>query len=205
MACLTDDSNASKAKKNSEVAKTKFDDDASKRFNIGSKYNNACLSRWLAPDEIKNAISQWLRNPKNMLVMLGIPDSGKTYFCVALANFFIGAKKNVRYMNTRRFFEEIQKNIQANQSQYEAIRKIAAVDILIFDDLAASTNSEWQKEVILDLVDQRYSEEKVTIFTSNLDWPSMRSLLGERTERRLHSEDNLIIILPNGGFKADGK
>ncbi len=191
--CLQDDSESSKSLVGDKMIISQ-PKDAALNFGMGAKYVNACLPKWTATKQHMDLVLKWSKDPKNMLVLIGPPETGKTYFCAAIANYFIEKGRLVKYFNSRRYFEEIQKAIQSDKSQYEAVRNIAQSDILILDDLGASTNSEWQKEVILDLIDQRYSSEKPTIITSNLDENNAKIALGERTTRRIFSE-NLVLTV----------
>lgn len=193
--CLQDDKEYEIAVANKEKTILKKSNDASEIFGLGSKYYNACLSKCRLDSQYIQAVSEWLANPKKMIILLGTPGTGKTYFCAAVANYFLEMKKPVHYTNVRRFIEKIQSNINSGKNQYEAISKLDDVEILIFDDLGASTNSEWQQEMILDIVDRRYSSEKPTIFTSNLSFEQIKKTFGERVERRLNARTNLKIIV----------
>lgn len=195
--CLQSDSKSSTYDSREISINQSKDQDAAIRFSLGSRYVNASLSRWNKNQNHVEAVSRWMSGQKNMLVLIGPPNTGKTYFCAAIANFLLQQQKNIRFYNPRRFFEEIQKTISAGQNQYYPIKAIAESPVLIFDDVGASTNSEWQKEVLLDLVDQRYSSNLPTIITSNLEEKAMISAFGERTARRIFSPDNLILTLGN--------
>lgn len=187
--CLKDDALCSDKSKATEIKHL----DASEVFSLGSKYYNACLSKWRADNGHKELISRWISKPKNMLVLLGEPGTGKTYFCCAVANYFMELKKEVFYINMRRFIDRLYKSIADKGNQFDAIQKITSKEILIFDDLGSTTNTDWQKEVLLDLIDIRYSNEKPTIFTSNLSFKNMEDQLDKRIERRLNAPENLRI------------
>lgn len=169
--------------------------DASVIFGKGTRYFNACLANWMADEFVKKQVSEWLRNPHDMIILLGAPETGKTYFCMALANYLFDQKKEVKYYDARRIFERVQEAIKKDHNQYAEVHKIARAEVLIIDDLGAGMNTEWQKEIMLDLIDQRYSEQKITIVTSNLSWDAMKDALGERISRRLQSKENLKLIV----------
>ena len=60
--------------------------------------------------------------------------------------------------------------------------------ILLFDDLGASGRrpSDWQLSAIRDLVDQRHSNKRPTLFTTNLDsWKAVEKLYGAHIASRL--------------------
>ncbi len=191
--CMKRNSDSSKGRVLEE--KKIVEKDAAYIFRLGHRYKNACLAQWMATEDQKKSVLGWLKNKKDTLVLSGPPKTGKTYFCCAIGNYLLEEKEEVYYLNIRRFYEEIQNAISKNENQYGAIRKIASKRILIIDDLAASTNSEWQKEVVLDLIDQRYSNNEPTVITTNLSESEMKNALGERTSRRIFAKGNCKIIL----------
>lgn len=192
--CLQDDCKASLALKN-EVEKTKPKQDACDLFGIGSRYRNASLTKWMATNDQKKQVADWLSNPRNMLVLSGDPGVGKTYFCVALANRFIEKEKEVHYINAHRFIELVGKCISNDKSQYDAINTVAKRPILILDDFGTASSSEWAKEVFFDLIDQRYNSKHPTIITTNLNSYDMKQQFNERTERRVFAPENLKITI----------
>lgn len=191
--CLQDDSRASLAMKNN-IAVQSEPTDAAIKFGIGKAYINASLSKWIAEPSQMDIIRTWVNNPKGFVALVGEPRTGKTYFCAAVANYFLEKKKQVKYLNCRRFYEEIQGAIRSDKSQYECIRNIAKNEILIIDDVAASTNSEWQKEVLLDLMDQRFSDEMPTIVTTNLTEKVFGEVVGARTASRVFSYVKMEVL-----------
>lgn len=191
--CLAEDCAMSKGASKKEVEAVEYD--AAHRFNLGARYVGASLSKWRADPMQQKYVNNWMKSDKCMLVLLGVPGTGKTYFCAAIANYLMEQKKHVRYFNSRWFFETIQKAIGAGNNQYETVKMIAEYDYLIFDDLGSSTNSEWQQEMLLELFDRRYSDKMPTIVTSNFDARSMEKALGGRTSRRVLDDQNFIISM----------
>lgn len=173
---------------------------------LGTRYSTACLSKLLVDIETQRAISNWCKNPKDFLVAYGKPGKGKTYLCAALCYKFMNEKflvhegeqvieRNVefKYTETVRFIEELHKAINSKKGQYNAVKYFADMELLILDDLGCTTNNDWQKEVILDLINQRYANNKPTVITTNFDQNAMTQHLGERLSRRIFNTDNLII------------
>lgn len=191
--CLQIDSEASKGKKS--YVNVGAQQDAAMACGLGSRYLNACLTKCNANPTASKHISQWLKDAKNMAVLVGPTNTGKTYFCMAFANYFLDQKRSVNYVMYRRFFEDIQKTIQKNENQYSVIEKLSECEILIIDDVGASSNTPWQQEMFLDLIDRRYSNEKITIVTTNFMEEDCKQHLGERTSRRMFSKENLVINL----------
>lgn len=190
--CLQDDSLRSKGKRETISIGAK---DAAIMFGVGDRYVNANLTRWNANQKNSIAVVEWLRKPKNMLVITGAVRTGKTYFCMAVANYLLDAQRSVKYLLYRRLFDDCKKAIDKDESVSEILEKFAMADFLIIDDVGASQNTDWQKEIFLDLIDRRYSSQKPTVITSNLNSLMTEKELGERTSRRIFDRDNIVITL----------
>ena len=68
------------------------------------------------------------------------------------------------------------------QSDIETIR---TAELLILDDIGAETRKEWVDTELFRLIDYRYSNQKVTIFTSNVPIDELK--LNERIIDRIYS------------------
>jgi len=64
-------------------------------------------------------------------------------------------------------------------------RKIAAVPLLLLDDLGTAKASEWTEEILYRLVNDRYTAMLPGLFTSNIPAPQLRGALGDRVASRL--------------------
>ena len=74
-------------------------------------------------------------------------------------------------------------------------------DLLVLDDLGAEKTSEWVDETMNLIVNTRYSERRVTLFTSNYqdipddtDPNSLVFRIGARMRSRLHEMCEFIIL-----------
>ena len=132
--CLQDDVAVTSQLKSS-LKSTAYD--PIERYGLGTIYKYASLTKWDAPEGHKTLVCNWLERPKNFLILVGGPGTGKTFFCASILNFFGDTKREVFYTNTRRFFEHLQRNIGDDKNQYEAVRYFSKREILIFDDLGA--------------------------------------------------------------------
>jgi DNA replication protein DnaC len=94
------------------------------------------------------------------------------------------------------------------------------VDLLVLDDLGAEKTSEWVEETLNLIVNTRYNERRVTMFTSNYpDYPdtvvdgemdSLLARIGYRMRSRLHEMCDFLelegadyrMLMPNEGADA---
>jgi len=76
-------------------------------------------------------------------------------------------------------------------------------DLIILDDLGSTVVSDWKKEILLHFVDARYTSEKPTVITTNLDKAEMSQMLGNRIASRVFSAGNTIINFGDIDLRAD--
>ena len=126
----------------------------------------------------------------------GQPGVGKTHLAVAVL------KQVVRTTGARGLFYDTRDLLRLIRSTYDAsirtteleiLRPVMTADLLVLDDLGAEKTSEWVEETMNLIVNTRYNERRVTIFTSNYeDIPddtepnSLVFRIGHRMRSRLH-------------------
>lgn len=202
--CGARQSNATKAKSREENSKNQEMQNGmivsgARKFAMGKDYFNASFNSWNTPSNRMTAVAHWFTNNKPFLVCLGTPGTAKTYMCACILNRLFNEKKDVYYTTHRRFISELQKAINDGDSVDNVILKFFNKDYLIIDDLGSATNTDWQKEKILDLIDYRHAHQKKTVITSNFDQDEISSFLSIRTYSRLLDQKNEIIEC----FEAD--
>lgn len=132
---------------------------------------------------------------KNMLVFLGAPGVGKTYFCAALIPWIFKKVPSFRYWNEREFLSRIRSSISGSiKGDYIGeIRHLLDYEFWMLDDLGSSGFNEWRREVLLDTIDERYESQLPTVITSNLTREEIKTGLGSRCYSRLFAKENMII------------
>jgi chromosomal replication initiation ATPase DnaA len=189
--CLTDDvSYQQKDKK-----ETKDSEDASQVFSIGPKFYGVSLAKWRAEPNHQSLISAWIKKPENFLIVQGMPKTGKTFLCVALANHFLSQKQEFFYLRANRFFENIQQAINSGRLQHEAVRNMASKRLIAFDGLGEHSSSEWHKEMLFEFFDYRTANLLPTIVTTSYNWGQLQDTFGKSIYSRLNDEQNIKITV----------
>jgi len=130
------------------------------------------------------------------LLLEGQPGVGKTHLAVAVLKQIIQttAARGL-YYDTRDLLRVIRSTYDPSirTTELEILRPVMTADLLVLDDLGAEKTSEWVEETMNLIVNTRYNERRLTIFTSNyLDIPddtdpnSLLFRIGFRMRSRLH-------------------
>jgi DNA replication protein DnaC len=81
--------------------------------------------------------------------------------------------------------KEIRQGFGQGGYSSELIKKVEIAPILILDDLGAEKSSEWVREQLYVIINQRYINMLPTLVTTNCTTEELMERLGERTVSRL--------------------
>lgn len=121
--------------------------------------------------QIRDFAERYVKNFKGAkennlgVIFYGEWGTGKSFYAGCIANalldvgFSVLATSVVRLTN--HLFKETDKNA--------FLRELCSYDLLIIDDLGAEQDSEYKKEQIFSIIDERYKSDKPVIITTNLN------------------------------------
>ena len=125
-------------------------------------------------EKAKLAAEKFVREyPSSMpfgLLFMGPPGVGKTHLAVGIVK---GLMKQKSVPCLFRTFPELLKEIQSSyspisqSSEYSLLAPVLDTEVLVLDELGAQTPSSWVKDTVSYIINYRYGESKVTIFTTN--------------------------------------
>lgn len=153
-------------------------------------------------------VSDWLKKlPKELEKGEGLylfsnaKGSGKTMVACCLANEIIKRyEKPVKFTTSLRILDEI-KNTWGDKGNTEGklIEDLSRTEILIIDDFGADSGKEWINERFYSIINGRYVDRKITIFTSNCQISELK--YDERITNRI-LERSLEIPFPEESVRA---
>ena len=138
------------------------------------------------------------------LFLEGQPGVGKTHLAVAVLKQVVSATAaRGLFYDTRDLLRVIRSTYEPSirTTELEILGPVMKADLLVLDDLGAEKTSEWVEETMNLIVNRRYSERRLTIFTSNYpdipDETEPNSLLfriGVRMRSRLHEMCEFLVM-----------
>jgi DNA replication protein DnaC len=179
--------------------------------NIPRRYQHCTIANFTAYNEsLERAAAKAARIAETFpavtqgLFLEGQPGVGKTHLAVAVL------KQVVQTAGARGLFYDTRDLLRVIRSTYdpsirttelEILRPVMTADLLVLDDLGAEKTSEWVDETMNLIVNTRYNERRVTIFTSNFpdipddsDPNSLLFRIGSRMRSRLHEMCEFVVM-----------
>ena len=104
------------------------------------------------------------------LVYIGPCWVGKTHLAVAVLQELIRKKRVPCYFyDFRELIRDIQSTYtpESHLTETEVLAPIFQREVLVLDELGAKRTSAWVEETIFFIINNRYNNKKLTIFTSN--------------------------------------
>lgn len=147
--------------------------------------------------ELKKYVTNIVHNVDNGkgLFLYGSTGTGKTSLaCVAMNQYFrkvaftAMAECTGVYLRVPKFLEDYRKSYGTEDVKFqELLENVNHAKIVLFDDIGAEKPSEWVRERLLAIIDERVSSGLCNMFTSNLTIRQLESgeILGSRIASRI--------------------
>lgn len=145
--------------------------------NIPRRYSTCSFSNFEIHDEShKHALKIAKKFVENFpeqdigLLFQGPCGVGKTHLAVAIVSELIQKKNVPSYFCD---FRELIRNIQSTYTPDSALTEsnvlepIFQKDVLVLDELGAKRTTAWVEETIFYIINNRYNNKRLTVFTSN--------------------------------------
>jgi DNA replication protein DnaC len=179
--------------------------------NIPKRYQHCTIANFTAYNESLERAAEKARQfaeafpaaAKGMFLE-GQPGVGKTHLAVAALKQVIQTTGATGlFYDTRDLLRIIRSTYDPSirTTELEILQPVMTADLLVLDDLGAEKTSEWVEETMNLIVNTRYNERRLTIFTSNYeDIPddaepnALVFRIGHRMRSRLHEMCDFVVL-----------
>jgi DNA replication protein DnaC len=136
------------------------------------------------------------------VILLGARGVGKTHATVALVAEYlqVAGLCSTRFVTAADLLLELRGCYNGKADETDVINKYTKdTKILILDDIGAEKPSEWTVATLGLIIDRRYRDNMMTLFTSNLTMQELSETVGDRITSRILGLCGTNIAKLNGG------
>jgi len=139
-------------------------------FKHADSDSDSDTSKWLAKAEAQRILDDYLVIEGRGLVFIGAVGVGKTHLAVAILRELIE-----RYQVRGLFYQfgallrQIQDsyNPVSQTSELKVLQPVFDAEVLVLDELGASKPTDWVRDTMMQIINARYNDKRLTIFTTN--------------------------------------
>ncbi|MEP6587168.1 MAG: ATP-binding protein [Polaromonas sp.] len=123
-------------------------------------------------------------------IFIGLPGTGKTHLAVGVGMQLMKQGRPVLFATVMRAIRRIKDTWArgAEESESQAVAALVFPDLLILDEVGIQFGSETEKNLLFDVLNERYERRKSTLLLSNLTLDEVRAYLGERVFDRMRED-----------------
>ncbi len=121
------------------------------------------------------------------LLFTGGAGRGKTHLGVAVVKALLRKSVPCLFVDFHELLSEIRSSYDeiSQTSEYEILRPILNVEILLLDDLGSIRMTDWMQDTVFHIINLRYNQRKPLIVTSNLAMEGSKTSGQETLQERL--------------------
>jgi len=129
--------------------------------------------------------------PRRGYLLHGPPGTGKTLLASVILNELVLHRgRPGRFLNlSRKYFQQLRDTYSTGSEQYgktwQIMQELCEMPYLIIDDFGVQRGTDWEMEMLYDLVDARYADERLTVVTTNKLVSDIQQLSDGRIYSRL--------------------
>ena len=132
-------------------------------------------------------------------IFVGKPGTGKTHLAIGIALSIMQQQRSTVFVTVQRLIRRVKDSWHTKaETESEVIDAFASPDLLILDEVGVQFGSEFEKQLLFDVLNERYEKLKPSILLSNIPSEQLSDYLGERVTDRLRENGGSLI-----GFNWD--
>lgn len=180
-------------------APPQFRDAELSKFGFDSYSRDMGNLRKIAEDFLVNYRERWEKSGKGLYLWSKTPGSGKTFLACCLGkSVMIKHDLRMRFITVPDYLAKVGESYKRQQGEHDESAVYRECNLLIFDDIGAEKNGEWQQQEVFRLINERLNAGKVIIFTSNMCPEDLN--LDDRTIDRIMKK-SVVLQMPEESIR----
>jgi len=139
------------------------------------------------------------------LVFCGTTGTGKTHLSSALS-FYLIENYQTKILYTKAFdvLREVKETYnKASKKTFSDVQdKHAKVDLLIIDEVGVQFGTETEKQILFEIINERYENLRPTILVTNLSLTNLKEFAGDRVIDRMKENGGKIVVFSGESFRG---
>lgn len=128
-------------------------------------------------------------------MFLGKPGTGKTHLACGIGLQIMAQGRTVLFTTVMRAVRRVKDSwSRSDETETQAIAAMTFPDLLILDEVGVQFGSEFERNIMFDVINERYERRKPTLFLSNLNRNEIERFLGERVIDRMREDGGKVIV-----------
>ena len=131
------------------------------------------------------------------LIIIGTTGTGKTRLGCTIANHVLREHgKSVLFSSVSTACSKVKEcwSKQAPHSEREIYRAYITPDLLVLDEVGMQYGSDTEKNILFEIINQRYEKLRPTILSGNVDRTQLEACLGARILDRMREGGKLLVL-----------
>jgi DNA replication protein DnaC len=129
-------------------------------------------------------------------LFVGKPGTGKTHLAVGIGLRIMGAEnRTVLFTTVMRAIRRVKDSWakESRETESQAIAALTYPDLLILDEVGVQFGSDFERNIMFDVLNERYEKRRPTILLSNLSKDELVGFLGERVFDRMREDGGKFV------------
>jgi len=159
------------------------------KMGVTKRLRNASFDDWKHNLALKEQLVKYSRDPTEALILTGTNGTGKSFSAVAIAReYYLQTKEIPIFYNVSELYQEWLVN---SKSPIDLMHKIVNTELLVLDDLGTRTPTEGFCDFLYAVINNRYSDMKGIVVTTNLNPAEISEKFGKAITSRLLSGEKI--------------
>ena len=143
--------------------------------------------------EYAENFDQVLKNGRSA-IFVGRVGTGKTHLAAGIALSIMQQQRSALFVTVQRLIRRVKDSWRTKEeTESDVINAFASPDLLILDEVGVQFGSEFEKQLLFDVLNERYEKLKPSILLSNIPNEQLSDYLGERVMDRLRENGGALI------------